>query len=242
MVLRALKTSLGRVNRKDMTRERLIEFGRKRAAQGAGPATIAIDFSFIQAILLHAGRRPRHRCLCRECPTRPSCLGTPRPHRKIKRARSPSHTGRAGSTDRIRRVQLPTISSARKNRSLRRRDRNAQAEIFRIEWTDVDMLNRTVAIRDRKDPRRKEGNHQVVPLLNSTGYDAWQIILEQRILTRGLGRVFPYHLKPVGAAFPRSCNVIDIADSCFHDLRHEGNQQTIQSRFFDTTGCNGDQA
>jgi hypothetical protein len=38
---------------------------------------------------------------------------------------------------------------------------------------------------NRKDPRRKDGNHQVVPLLNSTGFDAWQIILEQRILTRG---------------------------------------------------------
>jgi len=51
MVLRALKTSLGRVNLKDITREKLIEFGRKRAAQGAGPATLAIDFAFIRAIL-----------------------------------------------------------------------------------------------------------------------------------------------------------------------------------------------
>ncbi|WP_461357397.1 tyrosine-type recombinase/integrase [Bradyrhizobium sp. USDA 4454] len=58
-----------------------------------------------------------------------------------------------------------------------------QAEICRIEWSDVDMSKRTVTIRDRKD-------HQVVPLLNSTGYDAWQIMLEQRILTRGLGHVF----------------------------------------------------
>jgi hypothetical protein len=54
MVLRALKASLGRANLKDITRDRLIEFGRKRAAQGAGPATLAIDFSFIRAILLHA--------------------------------------------------------------------------------------------------------------------------------------------------------------------------------------------
>ena len=54
MVLKALKTSLGRVNLKEITRERLIEFGRKRAAQGAGPATLAIDFSFIRTILTHA--------------------------------------------------------------------------------------------------------------------------------------------------------------------------------------------
>jgi hypothetical protein len=54
MVLKALKISLGRVNLKDITRERLIEYGRKRAAQGAGPATLAIDFSFVRTILTHA--------------------------------------------------------------------------------------------------------------------------------------------------------------------------------------------
>ncbi len=54
MVLKALKASLGRVNLKDITRDRLIEFGRKRAAQGVGPATLAIDFSFIRTIPTHA--------------------------------------------------------------------------------------------------------------------------------------------------------------------------------------------
>jgi hypothetical protein len=43
MVLRALHVSLGRVNLRDVTRYRLIEFGKKRAAQGAGSATLAID-------------------------------------------------------------------------------------------------------------------------------------------------------------------------------------------------------
>lgn len=106
-----------------------------------------------------------------------------------------------------------------------------QAEICRIEWSDVDMTKRTVTIRDRKDPRRKDGNHQVVPLLNSTGYDAWQIILEQRIVTRGIGRVFPYHSKSVGAAFHRSCNKIDLDDLCFHDLRHEGTSRLFEAGF-----------
>jgi hypothetical protein len=57
MVLKALKASLGRVKLQDITRERLIDFGRKRAAQGAGPATIAIDFAFIRTILTHAAAR-----------------------------------------------------------------------------------------------------------------------------------------------------------------------------------------
>ena len=38
-------------------------------------------------------------------------------------------------------------------------------------------------IRDRKDPRNKIGNDQKVPLLNLTGYDAWEVVLQQRIVT-----------------------------------------------------------
>jgi hypothetical protein len=38
----ALKDPLGGVKFPALNRERLIEFGRKRAEQGAGPATLAI--------------------------------------------------------------------------------------------------------------------------------------------------------------------------------------------------------
>jgi hypothetical protein len=52
--MEALKTSLGGVKIADLTRERLIEFGKRRAKQGAGPTTLSIDFSFIRTILSHA--------------------------------------------------------------------------------------------------------------------------------------------------------------------------------------------
>jgi hypothetical protein len=50
----SLKTELGSVKIPALNRERLIEFGRKRAKQGAGPATLAIDLSFIRTIITHA--------------------------------------------------------------------------------------------------------------------------------------------------------------------------------------------
>jgi len=43
-VTEALKDALGTVKLAQPNRERLIEFGRKRAKQGAGPATVAIAF------------------------------------------------------------------------------------------------------------------------------------------------------------------------------------------------------
>ena len=53
-VMASLKTALGSVKLPALNRERLIEFGRKRAKQGAGPATLAIDLSFIRTIITHA--------------------------------------------------------------------------------------------------------------------------------------------------------------------------------------------
>jgi hypothetical protein len=50
----ALKVALGTVKLPQLNRERLIEFGRRRAKQGAGPATLAIDLSFIRTIVSHA--------------------------------------------------------------------------------------------------------------------------------------------------------------------------------------------
>ncbi len=61
-----------------------------------------------------------------------------------------------------------------------------QEEICKLEWPMVDLKKKLVVIRDRKDPRNKDGNDQKVPFLNLTGYDAWEIVLQQRIVTRGV--------------------------------------------------------
>jgi hypothetical protein len=53
-VMASLKAELGSVKLPSLNRERLIEFGRKRAKQGAGPATLAIDLSFVRTIITHA--------------------------------------------------------------------------------------------------------------------------------------------------------------------------------------------
>ena len=74
-----------------------------------------------------------------------------------------------------------------------------------------------------------DGNDQKVPLLNLTGYDAWQITLQQRIITRGQGRVFPYNHRSVSAAFTRACDELKIEDLHFHDLRHEATSRLFEA-------------
>jgi integrase len=107
-----------------------------------------------------------------------------------------------------------------------------QDEICRIEWADIDRDNKMLLIRDRKDPRRKNGNDQRVPLLDVSGYDAWTIIEEQRKFAGSNGgRIFPYNGRSVGTAFRRQCRELKIKNLHFHDLRHEATSRLFEAGF-----------
>lgn len=45
---------LGQLRYSELDRERLIKFGKERAAEGAGPVTIGMDLGYIKTILTHA--------------------------------------------------------------------------------------------------------------------------------------------------------------------------------------------
>lgn len=228
-VMIALRKILGSTQINGLTRQRLIEYGMRRAKEGAGPATIAIDFSFIRTILTHAA----------------AVHGIEVPTENVRLARTALSRlgiiGRADERDRrpepdqldtlIAYFETSTSHIIPMDRIIRFAVATAmrQGEICRIEWPDVDMAKKIVIVRDRKDPRRKVGNHQKVPLLNLTGYDAWEVLLEQRIVTRGLGRVFPHCAQSVGAAFRRACKTLEIEDLHFHDLRHEATSRLFEA-------------
>jgi integrase len=104
-------------------------------------------------------------------------------------------------------------------------------EICRVRWDDGDARKKTVIVRDRKDPRHKDGNHQRVPLLYATGYDAWALIKEQGILTGENARIFPYSPSSVSTAFRRARRELEVEDLRFHDLRHEGTSRLFEAGF-----------
>jgi len=90
-----------------------------------------------------------------------------------------------------------------------------QAEICNLMVEDINPKEKTVLIRDRKDPRRKKGNHQTVPLLP----DAWAIV-EPILAKRTEGKLFNAYERSVSSRFTRSCTKLKIKDLHFHDLRH----------------------
>ncbi len=96
------------------------------------------------------------------------------------------------------------------------------SEIVRLRWEDLNHQDRTILIRDRKDPRRKLGNNQVVPLLGRS-YD---IICAQ---PRNGELIFPLNGKSWSSIFPRACKELAIEDLNLYDLRHEGISRLVES-------------
>lgn len=97
------------------------------------------------------------------------------------------------------------------------------SEIVRLRWDDINHDDRTVLIRDRKDPRRKIGNHQIVPLLNGS----YEIAMRQE---RNAPEIFPVNGKSWSTLFPRACRDLGIVDLTLYDLRHEAITRLIEGR------------
>ncbi|WP_299918168.1 site-specific integrase [uncultured Roseobacter sp.] len=228
-VLEALKRDLGAKRINALDRSSLITYGKMRAKQGAGPVTLSVDLSYLHTVMTH-GAAVHGVSLDTEC---------------LRLARKAlSRLGLVGrSRERDRRPSPDEIDALLKyfdtktnmiipmGRVIRFAIATAMRleEIFKISWDDVDFTKRIVVVKDRKDPRAKDGNDQKVPLLNLTGYDAWHLLLEQKILTGGKGRVFPYHHKSAGTAFRRARQAAGIEDLRFHDLRHEATSRLFEA-------------
>ena len=85
------------------------------------------------------------------------------------------------------------------------------SEIVRLRWDDLNREDRTNIIRDRKDPRRKIGNHQTVPLLGR----CYDIVCAQ---AKNGEFIFPLNGKSGSSIFPRACRELEIED---HTRRNE---------------------
>ncbi|MEZ5937424.1 MAG: site-specific integrase [Hyphomonadaceae bacterium] len=228
-VLNRLRVELGATPLSGLTRDRLIQYGRQRAKDGAGPATLAVDISFIGTILTDAA----------------AVHGVAVDAEAVRLARvALRRLGLVGAAD--ERERRPTEKELEKlfahfdanprytipmTRVLKFAIATAMRidEIFRIEWHTLDERTRTILVPDRKDPRKKDGNDQRVPLLSATGYDAWELLQEQRDLRLNGPRCFPHNAKSAGTAFQRAVKDLGIIDLHFHDMRHEATSRLFEA-------------
>jgi integrase len=201
--LDALQSKLGSVKIGDLTRERLIQFGKDRAKAGAGGVTISMDIGYIKRVISHAAAvhgieiSPEPVDLARIALKRLGLIGKGR-----ERNRRPT-------SEELARIIAQLDANPRQIIHVSRIIKFAvatamrQEEIARILWKDIDVAGRTVVVRDLKDPREKIDNDEKVPLIDSTGYDACALLQEQKPFAGKNDRVFPYNGRSVGTAFRR---------------------------------------
>lgn len=220
--LAMLKDRLGKVRLTTLNAVTLRDFIDQRAADGAGGVTIAADLSFLSTVLKWA-RHARHLDVNDRLATdaRASLPHRGLQPRSVQREREPSDDELARlfahwAGNVRQRIDMVTLCRFALASGMR------QDEICSLQIGDVDRQARTVVIRDRKDPRNKEGNDQTVPLLP----DAWAIV-EPLIEGRDAGSIFDARAASVSTAFTRACKALEppIEDLHFHDLRHRATAQ-----------------
>lgn len=97
-------------------------------------------------------------------------------------------------------------------------------EVCKLKWIDLNEQHKTIIVRDRKDPRKKEGNHMIAPLLGGS----FDIVMKQD-KTNEL--IFPYNSRSVIAGFQRVRNELGIEDLRYHDLRREGASRLFEQGY-----------
>lgn len=212
-ILKHLEAGLGSIAVSSLTTDDLVNWCRKRREEGAGPYTLNIEISKLGTVMRYAAD------------DLPDVVGKARPRLAYlgliggggRRERRPTE-------DELNRIlQALPVRYAEATRfavatAMRR------SEICSLRWSDVDEVSRLVLIRDRKHPRRKQGNDEWVPLLGV----AWDILQRQ---PRDDERIFPLHPQTLSKTFKAVCDRLSIPDLHFHDLRHEGTSRLFEQGF-----------
>jgi integrase len=213
---------IGQCDALELTSAMLMDHVRSRRADGAGPATVANDLTWISSVLEAArsvNEVPVNPEIVQEART--ACRELRLVKKSRKRARRPTSQELDALFDffarRDRRSELPmcdilefAIESARR-----------ESEITSIEWADLDVQSCSGMVRDAKHPREKDGNHRRFKCTP----EAWAIIQRQ---PRTSEYIFPFNSRSIQAAFTRACKILGIEDLRFHDNRHEGTSRLFE--------------
>ncbi len=220
-MLKALKRVLGDRDAMRLNTEDLVAYCQTRKDEGAGPYTLNMDLSKLSTALRYAASA-KNLLL-------PDSVGLARPLLKHlgliggggKRERRPT----GDELDRI--VEIMTNGRGIMYASavlFAAATAMRQGEICRVVWADLDEAKKLLTIRDRKDPRKKAGNDETIPLLPA----AWSIV---QALPRDDERLFPLQPSTLSKYFTEACRALSIPDLHFHDLRHEGTSRMFESGY-----------
>jgi integrase len=219
-VLSKIRKYLGSEIAAELTAERVVDY--IRADRKISDVTASIDLTYLKGVLKIA------RALWRE-PVHPSVVDDAREilkymgtlNRSIERDRRPTPDELGALREWFRwhsNSLTPDVFDFILASCFR-----PPSEIIRLRWEDLIHADKTIVIHDRKDPRKKIGNHQTVPLLHG----AYDIVLRQ---PKKSDLIFPVNGNSWSTLFPRACSDLKIEDLRLYDLRHEAISRLVESR------------
>ena len=177
--LKTLKRDLGKEKIGHLERQKLIDYGKMRADQGAGPVTLSIDIGVIKMIITHSAAV--HGLDISPEPVDLACVVL----KRLGLIGKGTERDRRPTKDELNRLFRCFDDNERLTLPMTRIVKFAMAtamrldEICRVAWTDLDVDRRMLMIRDRKDPRNKTGNDQRTPLFAAwalvTGHKDWKM-------------------------------------------------------------------
>lgn len=221
-MLKTLERYLGKLDAAHLSPADLVAYAQARKDEdGAGPYTVNMDISKLGTVMRLAGVHLKI--------TLPDVVGQARPllsHMRLiggggKRERRP------GEDELLRLVEWLEANRGRVYADAVRfavMTAMRRGEIVRLRWDGLDAAKKLILVTDRKDPRKKAGNDQWVPLMNG----AWELVQEQPKVD---DRIFPVHEQTLSKYFKEACNALSIPDLHFHDLRHEGISRLFEQGF-----------
>lgn len=214
-MLRHLAAGLGPLRVDQLTPKRVAEYCRERSEDGAGPYTIGMEMSKLGTVLRHASIW-MHQSLpdvvgqARELLTYSGLIGPGKARERVMTDDEIEALSKYLCPVMQDIVRFAVASAMRRG------------EICRIAWDDVDEKRKLVLVRDRKHPRKKAGNNQLVPLIG----DAWEILSRQ---PRTDARIFPVTPEWISDQFLTACRLAGIEDLHFHDTRHTATTRLFES-------------
>ncbi|AMO99010.1 phage integrase family protein [Collimonas arenae] len=216
-MLRRLSEGLGDKRAGALSNQDLVSYCKMRKEEGAGPYTINMEISKLGTVMRYTGSFLKIAL--------PDVTGQARPllnHLGLiggggKRERRPTEDEIAGLLQQLKQPYSDIVRFAIAT-AMRR------GEIVKLQWSDLDPDKKLALVRDRKDPRKKQGNDQWVPLLG----EAWDIVQSQ---SRDDDRIFPVHEQTMSKYFKEACDTLGIPDLHFHDLRHEGTSRLFEEGY-----------
>ncbi|MCE0845990.1 site-specific integrase [Buttiauxella sp. A2-C1_F] len=210
-----------------LTSQHYIEFCHLRKAQGCSPKTISDDISYIDSVLQAA--KP--------------LFNLEIDHSQMSDARIfLKHMKMVGTSNQRNRRPSNDEFELLLN-GLKQKEKSAHSkapfgdifllstltctrigELCRIRWDDIDEQQRSILVRDRKDPKKKVGNHMTVPLLG----EAWDIVQRQPRVDE---RIFPFRERSITQTYRQVRDDLSIRDLRYHDLRREGASRLFEAGF-----------